>query len=67
MNMSAGPKQKGTTAAQVACERQTHFRWSLLLLSSENSYFSEGEKRRREMRLLFAGYSTSFTSTELSL
>ena len=33
----------------VACEQQTHFRSSLL-------YFSEGEKRRREMRLLFAGY-----------
>ena len=34
----------------LACEQQTHFRSSLF-----NSYFSEGEKRRPEMRLLFAG------------
>ena len=33
----------------LACEQRTHFRSSL-------SYFSEGEKRRPEMRLLFAGY-----------
>ena len=33
----------------VACEQYMHFRSSL-----EN--FSEGEKRRPEMRLLFAGY-----------
>ena len=36
--------------AVIACEQQTHF-WSSLL-----SLFSEGEKRRSEMRLLFAGY-----------
>ena len=35
-----------------ACEQQTHFRSSLLSLWN----FSEGEKRRPEMRLLFAGY-----------
>ena len=32
ISMSAGPKQKGTTTAQVVCERKTHFRWSLLSL-----------------------------------
>ena len=32
---------------EIACEPQTHFRSSLL---------SEGEKRRPEMRLRFAGY-----------
>ena len=36
----------------VAYEQQTHFQSSLLSLR----YFSEGEKRRPEMRLLFAGY-----------
>ena len=44
------PNQPG--ALNVACEQQTHFRSSLLSLR----YFSEGEKRRSEMRLLFAGY-----------
>ena len=37
------------TPAGVTCEQQTYF-WSSLL------YFSEGEKRRPEIRLLFAGY-----------
>ena len=36
----------------IACEQQTHFRSSLLSLS-----LSVGEKRRPEMRLLFAGYA----------
>ena len=35
------------TPAGVACEQQTYFRSSLL-------YFSEGGKRRPEIRLLFA-------------
>ena len=35
----------------LACEQQTHFRSSLLSLRK----ISEGEKRRPEMRLLFAG------------
>ena len=30
-------------------------------LPPKNSYFSEGKKRRTEMRLLFAGYSTTRT------
>ena len=37
----------------LACEQETYFRSSLLSL---RRYFSEGEKRRPEMRLLFAGY-----------
>ena len=36
---------------RLACEAQTHFRSSLL-----SPYFSEGEKRRPEMHLRFAGY-----------
>ena len=36
------------TIFRLACEQQTHFRSSLLSL--------QGEKRRPEMRLLFAGY-----------
>ena len=53
----------------LACEQQTHFRSSLLSLRKSEQetyfrssllslrrYFSEGEKRRPEMRLLFAGY-----------
>ena len=39
------------TMSMLACEQQTHFRSSLLSLLA-----SEGEKRRPEMRLLFAGY-----------
>ena len=47
----------------LACEQQTHFRSSLLsLLLLLLLLFSEGEKRRPEMRLLFAGYlSSDFT------
>ena len=42
-------------AIQLACEQQTHF--------SGRRYFSEGEKQRPEMRLLFAGYySTRFAA-----
>ena len=37
----------------LACEQQTYFRTSLLSLR----YFSEGEKRRLEIHLLFAGYA----------
>ena len=37
------------TPAGVTCKQQTYF-WSSLL------YFSEGEKRRPEIHLLFAGY-----------
>ena len=53
----------------LACEQQTYFRSSLLSLRKSEQetyfrssllslrrYFSEGEKRRPEMRLLFAGY-----------
>ena len=42
--------EKNFSVLWLACEQQTHFRSSLLF------YFSEGEKRRPEMRLLFAGY-----------
>ena len=46
-------------ALRAPCEQQTHFRSSL---------GSKGEKRRPEMRLLFAGYKlTCFCSTKLSL
>ena len=37
---------------ELACEQQTYFRSSLFSL---RNYFSEGEKRRPEIRLLFAG------------
>ena len=37
---------------KLACGGQTYFRSSLLFLN----YFSEGEKRRPEIRLRFAGY-----------
>ena len=51
-------------AIQLACEQQTHF--SGLRFTSFRkiaSYFLEGEKRRPEMRLLFAGYySTRFAA-----
>ena len=40
-------------AGELACEQQTSFRSSLLSL---RNYFSEVEKRRPEIRLLFAGY-----------
>ena len=44
------------TRDKLACEQQTHFRYAVVAsLPPKNSYFSEGEKRRREMRLLFAG------------
>ena len=46
----------------LACEQQTHFRSSLL--PPPSSYFSEGEKRRPEMRLLFAGYQESKPGNE---
>ena len=39
-------------AGELACEQQTYFRSSLFSL---RNYFSEGEKRRPEIRLLFAG------------
>ena len=49
--------------SMLACEEQTHFRSSLLSLEGISGIsgrrFSpsfEGEKRRPEMRLLFAGY-----------
>ena len=49
----------------AACEQQTHFRSSLLSLSSE------GEKRRPEIRLLFAGYysfrTLTFTARKIGL
>ena len=38
-------------AGELACEQQTYFRSSLFSL---RNYFSEGEKRRPEIRLLFA-------------
>ena len=40
----------------LACEQQTHFRSSVTSLPPKSSYFWEGETRRPEMRLLFAGY-----------
>ena len=40
-------------AGELTCEQQTYFRSSLLSL---RNYFSKGEKRRPEIRLLFAGY-----------
>ena len=42
-----------TDMPTLACEQQTYFRSSLLSLR----YFSEGEKRRLEIHLLFAGYA----------
>ena len=45
--------KRRATAVPIACEQQTYFRSSLLSL---RKIFSEGEKRRQEMRLLFAGY-----------
>ena len=42
----------------MACEQQTHFRSSLLSLQ-------EREKRRPEMRLLFAGYLSNSLFTVL--
>ena len=42
----------------VACEPQTHFRSSLFSLRKIGGReATEGEKRRPEMRLRFAGYS----------
>ena len=40
----------------IACEQQTHFRSSLLSPRKIAFFNLEGEKRRPEMRLLFAGY-----------
>ena len=40
--------------SRLACEQQTHFQSSLLSLRKIAE--REGEKRRPEMRLLFAGY-----------
>ena len=48
----------------VACEALTYFRSSLFSL---RRYFSEGENRRPEMRLRFAGYSVNWLRLQLNL
>ena len=50
------------STTEVACEQQTHFRSLLLSLC----YFSEREKRRPDMHLLFAGYHGVCYSTILT-
>ena len=51
-------------AIQLACKQQTHFSGRRFTsLRKIARYFSEGEKQRPEMRLLFAGYySTRFAA-----
>ena len=53
LTLVLGTTNSGGPGEGLACEPQTHFRSSFLSL--RNSYFSEGEKQRPEMRLRFAG------------